>query len=602
MFRGAVQFLILTVLVALVFAAHYPALRGDFVWDDTALVLRDPFIRSSQLIAEGFQHFLFTDATVSNFYRPLQRLTYTAEYIAFGFNPHAYHFDNVCLHAIAVVGLFLFALAFLELYGVAKRRALLVATLTAAAWAVHPLHSGVVDYVSGRADSLAALFGFAALYFAIRALRENGRTAWPFHALVALPLLASALSKESGLIFGAIYLVLIAIRKRRDTIIAALLALSFVATTYITLRSQTTGAEVPRLGSPAPAVVRPIIAARALTEYTALLIAPANLHMDRDVESHPWGMNDASLTATAWRELETLAGVLLLGALLFWIWRVRTRQPAVFALLLFAGISYLPICGLFPLNATIAEHWIYVPSAFLLLAVTLQISWLLRDTRACYVAITIGVGWIAFLGIRTFQRAWDWKDERTFFQNTIASGGDSARMLINLGTLEMNSSEPDGRNLDRAQQLLARALMKHPEQPLALLNLGAVALKRNDFNSARNFLARAKTHPVTQAQAEEMMAVLENKESGKVDLLQLRLATRTGSPSWSIEQRYITALDEAGRTDAAVEELRAVLATEWYRAESWELLSKYQAKLGRMTEAATALAEARRFDVHSVDR
>jgi hypothetical protein len=54
----------------------------------------------------------------------------------------------------------------------------------------------VSDYVSGRADALAALFGFSGLYFAIRGLGKSNRESWKFHALAALALLASALSKE----------------------------------------------------------------------------------------------------------------------------------------------------------------------------------------------------------------------------------------------------------------------------------------------------------------------------------------------------------------------------------------------------------------------
>src|SRR6266496_3503351 len=71
------RMIICGVLVVLIFAAHAPALRATFVWDDTALVLRDPLIRSWRLIPEGFQHFLFVDATPSNFYRPVQLLTYS---------------------------------------------------------------------------------------------------------------------------------------------------------------------------------------------------------------------------------------------------------------------------------------------------------------------------------------------------------------------------------------------------------------------------------------------------------------------------------------------------------------------------------------------
>jgi len=66
------------------FVAYWPAMRNSFVWDDTALVLRDPLIRSWRLTPDAFREFLFLDATASAFYRPLQRLTFTADYALWG--------------------------------------------------------------------------------------------------------------------------------------------------------------------------------------------------------------------------------------------------------------------------------------------------------------------------------------------------------------------------------------------------------------------------------------------------------------------------------------------------------------------------------------
>src|SRR5205809_6952904 len=587
------RMIICGVLVVLIFAAHAPALRGTFVWDDTALLLRDPLIRSWRLIPEGFQHFLFVDATPSNFYRPLQRLSYTVEYWAFAFRPAAYHCTNVFLHAAAAVAFFLFAAAFLGLYRIDERKSIWLAAIVSAAWAVHPLHSGVVDYVSGRADSLAALFGFIGLYFFVRALSVHPRLLWKSYAAAALALLASALSKESGLIFSALAIVFVLLRKnKKDTVLAGV-AILFVVTLYLTLRSQVPPVAIPRLSAPAPLLLRPIIAARALAEYTGLVIAPANLHMERDVEDRPSGYNPASLTAGAWRELETLAGVVLCASVLWWMWRAFKREPVVFALLLCAGVSYLPVCGLFSLNANIAEHWIYVPLAFILLAVSLQVALIVRPRAAFLSVIALATLWIAFLGLRTFYRAQDWQDPQTFFGRTIGAGGDSARMLINLGALELS----DG-HLEQADMLFQRALSKNPEQPFALLNLGAVALKRNDLSTARGFLERAQKNPVSLAQAEEMLAMVEQKEKGQVNLSRLRMASRTNPPSWPIMRRYLAALAVTGQTEKAVAELQAVLKTEWYRAESWQLLSDYLSRLGETDQAGKTLAQARTFDVH----
>jgi tetratricopeptide (TPR) repeat protein len=585
------RMIICGVLVILIFAAHAPALRATFVWDDTALVLRDPLIRSWRLIPEGFQRFLFVDATPSNFYRPLQRLSYTLEYWAFAFRPAPYHFTNIGLHAATGMALFIFALAFFRLYQVDERKSVGVAAIASLAWALHPLHSGVVDYVSGRADSLAALFGFAALYFTLRALGQE--SAWKFYTLTGFALLASALSKESGLIFSALAITLILLKKNWKGIVPIGVAIAFVLTIYLALRTQVPRVDVPHLSPPSPALVRPIIAARALAEYTGLLIAPVNSHMERDVENHPWGYNPASLTAGAWRELETLAGLVVFGVLLWWAYRAFNRAPAIFALLIFAAISYLPVSGLFSLNANIAEHWIYVPLAFVLLAIALQVALIVCARTTLSSVLALATLWIAFFGVRTFYRAQDWRDARTFFARTVAAGGDSARMLINLGGLELS----DG-HLEEADVFLRRALAKDPEQPFALLNLAAVALKRNDVSAARGFLERAQKNPVSLAQAEEMLALVEQKEKGRINLTRLHMASRKDPPSWSIMRRYLAALAVTNQTEKAVAELQTVLATEWYRAESWQLLSDYLTRLGKAGEAAKALAQAHAFDVH----
>src|SRR3954454_9455925 len=132
------RILICGMLVLFVLAAHAPALRATFVWDDTALLLRDPLIRSWRLIPEGFQHFLFVDATPSNFYRPLQRVTYTDEYWAFGFRTGGYHCTNVSLHAAAAVAFFLFAAAYLGLYLIDELKSIWFARFASAPWSVHP--------------------------------------------------------------------------------------------------------------------------------------------------------------------------------------------------------------------------------------------------------------------------------------------------------------------------------------------------------------------------------------------------------------------------------------------------------------------------------
>ena len=590
-------FAVLLILVA-VFASYAPALQNGFVWDDTALILRDPLIRSWRLIPEGFNHFLFTDATASDFYRPIQRLTYTLDYAGAAFRPGPYHLSSLICHAAAAITLFFLAEELLLALGAEGRSRRMIAFLLSMIWAIHPVQSSAVVYISGRADPLAAVFGFLGLYLVVRSLRALGTNRLLLLVGALAAFLLSALSKETGLVFPILAIAFFALRKDwigvgKTAVIAAL-----VCATYFSLRSAAEYIPPPVLSPPAPALVRPVIVARAVAEYAGLILLPLNLHMDRDVESHPSGLGEESLTSSAWRELQTLLGLLLLAAFIYWMVRAYKRNFAVFVCLTFLVITYLPISGLVALNATVAEHWLYLPSAFLFLAATLQILPFVQarprlGSTVTVCASVVFAAWLIFLGARTFIRTFDWKDQRTFFERTIAHGGDSARMLINLGGLELE----EGKLEDAALHFHA-ALQKKPEQPFAIINLAAVALKQNDFKLGRELLERATKMPAVEPQAHELLAVLEHREHGRVDVRRLRLATNTGPSNWSIEKRYIKVLDETGARPAAIKELQDLLRQEWYRAESWQLLGELLTKADLRALAELAFVRAHHYDVH----
>jgi tetratricopeptide (TPR) repeat protein len=592
---------IATVLIIFAALASYAPAAGDgFVWDDTALVLRDPLIRSWRLIPEGFNHFLFVDATASDFYRPLQRLTYTLEYAAFGFTPGPYHVTNILLHAGAAVALLFFADELLLVLGVEAKKRRWGAFLSALVWTIHPIHSAAVVYVSGRADPLAAGFGFLGCYLLIRHLRAGARRELIWLVPAAVALLLSALSKETGLIFPVLAIAIFALTKNSRVIWKAASIAALIGAAYFSLRLAAHHNPAPVPQTSIPLAVRPISMARAFAEYAGLIAFPLNLHMERQIDAQPSPPAESNVSHFAWRELQTILGLGLIAATIFWTVRARRRNPPVYALLILAFISYLPVSGIITLNAAVAEHWIYLPSAFLFLAIALAVAQEIEIRRVRRIPLqaarAVFACWVAFLVVRTGVRTLDWKDQRTFLERTIAGGGNSARMLINLAGLESSEGK-----LDLARRHLTLALRKEPDQPLAILNLAAVASRQNDFKTARELATRATHLPLVDAQAHELLAVLENKEHGRADLLRLRLAARTGPANWAIEKRYVQLIDETGSTTRAIKELETCLETEWYRAESWQLLSQLLSKIGLEKEAAVAHAQAAAYDVHLRD-
>ncbi len=287
--------------------------------------------------------------------------------------------------------------------------------------------------------------------------------------------------------------------------------------------------------------------------------------------------------------------MLLICALLLWLWCTRRRLFPAFIFLIAFIIAYVPTSNLFSLNATVAEHWLYFGSAFLFAAAALS----LNATRVSRPLLLVGFGcWLAFLGTRTFMRNYDWKDQRTFFEHTIAAGGDTARMKINLGSLESEEGKtrPGGQKI--AIKDFQNALAKSPDQPFGLLGLATAYMRARDFDNARAQLERARIIPFVHAEALKDLAVLENQQNGTVDLGLLSKAAGLEPDNWDIQSTYIMELAHEGKMPDAIKALRGVLDKQPWRAESWKLLGDLLKISGHADMANDMYDQARAYDVH----
>lgn len=585
-------------IIAATFLVYWPALRNGFVWDDTALVLRDPLIRSGTLLGESFRHFLFLDATASNFYRPMQRLSFIADYRWFGFDhPGGWHATSILAHAGAAVALFFLTEKLLALAKVTPRGwALGIALL----WAIHPLHTSAVTYVSGRADPLAALFGFSALALGLASL-EATRRVWLWRLGTALGLALALLSKESGVTFLLIWiLVLFWRRVSWRTLGIWTVILAAVIGGYGALRF-TAAKTPPPVPPPTPLAIRPILAARAFAEYASLVVAPVTLRMERDVSTKPPETLETTMQNARVREYQTLAGVLLLIGFVLWIKFVVRRAPAAaFSLAAFV-VAYVPISNAFSLNATVAEHWLYVPLAFLLLAVAQTLRGFggrengrsFPLPRPLRIALTgLLAAWAIGFGVRTFLRQADWRDQRTFLERNLAGGGDSPRMLMNLANVELAAG-----NSARALELYREAARRAPDQPIIALGLATVLMRSRDFAGARQALERAETSPLLRAECLQLRAALDHLELGKDTGDLLRQAAEIAPANWPHRRRYLAHLVERGEVAAARHNLVGFLEKYPFRAESWRLLGQYCEAMNAPAPAKIAYAEAVQRDV-----
>ncbi len=192
------------------FAVRAPALQGQLVWDDQYLARDNPFIKSPLLILETFRHHLFLDS-FSAHYRPVQNISFIFDYMLWNTNTYGFHLTNVLLHVLSGILLYfllrkLFLVTDTALINQGRVRSA-SAFVIALLWIVHPVHSAAVDYISGRADSLAFVFACGGWLLVFRAREITSRFArLACYGLAATCGLLSLCSREIACIWFALFL------------------------------------------------------------------------------------------------------------------------------------------------------------------------------------------------------------------------------------------------------------------------------------------------------------------------------------------------------------------------------------------------------------
>jgi len=143
---------LVVMLLLAAFALYGPSLSNDFVWDDKILIVHNPNIKEMSI--DNLRTLLTKDLMYrvekSNFYRPLQSLSYMVDYALWSEDPRGFRGMNIMIHALNAIVIF-------TLLRVLSRHTL-ASFLSALFFLVHPLHTEAVLWASARKDLLSTLF------------------------------------------------------------------------------------------------------------------------------------------------------------------------------------------------------------------------------------------------------------------------------------------------------------------------------------------------------------------------------------------------------------------------------------------------------------
>jgi Tfp pilus assembly protein PilF len=400
---------ILAFLAFLVFVVYLNSLGNDFVSDDIAS------IRDNALIDQ-----------VSFFWKPPDYINLRGFVLfltkkLFDLNPLFYRLTNILFHLGSVwVIYFLIGLFFSSP----------LPLITASLFAVHPLLTESITWISGGSYSNGAFFIFSSLLAYVYATRFEKRKV--FILSLILFLLATFFSEKLLVFSAALFLYELLFGHLKNNwpklipfgLISGFWALYLLG--MIGVRStvlQTTFYQEP--GTNNPLIQIPV----AITSYLELAFWPKDLTLYH-----------ADVVISQTEYLLRLGGFILFLAALAYFFK---KNRGVFFWLFFLLISLSPTLTPLRLSWVVAERYVYLGAV----GIFVLMAWLIKkiadiSQNQKVLFVLLGILLFAF-SARTMVRNRDWKNQDTLWLATDKVSPESPQNHNNLGDLYFRRGEPE---------------------------------------------------------------------------------------------------------------------------------------------------------------
>jgi len=455
------------VIFGVALAMYANTLGHGYVLDDKAIITQNTFTQQGFAgIADHFTHsywFGINGKDAGN-YRPISGVSFSIEHALFGNSPFIGHLLNVLCFALLCVVLLRWLTRLKLMDDVWLYLAMLL-------FVAHPIHTEVVANIKSR-DEIYCLLFFA--------LSANQFWTWledkkPMSMLgAAILFLVALLSKETALALLPVYMLMAYKKSERipETIklsitpiaVSAIFLAIYFSVTEVLLDQQY---HVFDNALTQPGSASDVLATKIwiMGEYLRLLFIPHPLVYD-------YSFNTIPLVSFSNSQV-----LLTLGALIALIgWRIRqfknrgvkSEQHHTFILALLI-LPIIPVSNfLFPIGATMAERFLFIPSlGFVLLAVS-GISMILNKlalTKKIHAQVVM-VLIIVPMALVTFSRNGDWKSDETLFTHDLQHLNQSAKAHHNLANIYKAKAEKLGPGAKRVTYYESAATLM--EQALSI--------------------------------------------------------------------------------------------------------------------------------------
>lgn len=399
----------IVLIIIIGFAIYSNSTGNPLFWDDDFLIKNNLSIRNLNNIPRLFQEDIGAGSSVkTNFYRPLQMVSYVFNYAFAGLNPTIYHLTNIYLHILVAILVYFLA------YFLFKQQA--ASFFSSVLFLVCPMHTEAVTYIAGRADLLSALFVLSCLIFYIKQ-NESNRKYYVF--LISFSYLLALLSKESSLVVPVLLMLYSFIYKKR-TNFRDLYPVFITTFIYFVLRITILKFPQEELITKTTVFQRIPGFFVAVTDYLRLLILPNNLHME-----YP---NKLFL----FYEPKVIIGAIITLVLFIYAFVKRKSNKLISFSIFWFFLALLPVSNLYPIGYYMAEHWLYLASIGFFFALGFYLSLLYKQNKVKYLSVVLFLVILSYYSYFTIRQNYIWKDPAGFFKYTLQYAPDNPKIYNNL--------------------------------------------------------------------------------------------------------------------------------------------------------------------------
>lgn len=487
------HFLLLLTAVALVYGN---SLQGSFHYDDFHSIVDNPHIRRLGNVPAFFADpTLFSGDAAKAMYRPVLLVTYALNYAVGGYEVTGYHLVNIAMHAFNACMVWWLAVL------LGRRDLALWAGLL---FAVHPVCTEPVNYISSRSESLVAAFYLLSSCFFIYG-EERPDARFRIYSWMAFGL--GLLSKSTAITLpGVLLLYDYFFISHRDWVSLGrnlakrhgpycLLAGGYILTISLNGFLTRSISEPVREGG-----VQFFTQTVALVYYGVLLVMPVGLNVEHQFfeQSSP----EAPVVMAALLLVLSLVGLLIyhwrldlvrflrlwIGISLLPVLAMPRRHDLALFLNLWMGIALLPVLAM-PLNVLVNERRLYlVCAAFCIGLACLLPGRLTASLRLAgrEVRMALALALLLSCGLLTLSRNAVWSDELTLWQDAVAKSPAMPRPHAHLG----NALRQVGQ-LQRAEEAFEATLALDSQHRAARTNLANL---RYEAARAEADAGRAQQH------------------------------------------------------------------------------------------------------------